>query len=920
VNEKLHRLAKRVGSGVLLMLLLACTGAANDNASEAEVRHLQLYIGDSIRIESGFGARLLNLDPSLVKLSTHEPGRIELEGLKYGTATVWIWSTSATTVLRVRILGHRPAVSEARELAPPPARPFFLKHSFRYFGYRTSGGRTDTDNIGAHDLEVEVTRASFRTRGRLWTEAREGELDVPQYDVLIERENGTPIGHASLHLGTVRPDWSPFTFYRERIRGGRLELRSASGDRRRSRLLVELCYGKDIPDYVVLGSRNLVDAATDSRLGGGRLLWRPRQNITTTAEIGIDRDHEGESRTVTALGADGRFSSLGFGTLWAHDGEQWATQGTVRWSARETTVSMGGKYRQSFFRTLHGGSSLPGSRYANVGVDRSFGHRLRLSGESSWQRWERLEAEPSTAGSPSEIGEQDEDSWRDHRHHSLRATYRLGSRLRASGWWRLDDNGTWDIHWKRQRKGVELAASGLMLAADRGPTWGWRVGAENTNERASDLLEGEYARQSVYIQPELSLSNCLGVNFRVEAQFAEEGAPDEPSRYVWNSHAYACVPPFSLFRGGMLTAGFRKWEYLSSTDGLFVSGRHLSARVELGSRPFSGVTLEVLGTWEQDIDLEVTNTSIQVALSHELGTGERSARGRPVPEGTVRGCVFHDRNGDGIREENEPGLRGMRVRLDDGRETLTDEKGEYRFRSVWGRHALVRIMTEPIEAELAATTPVVQRVEIAQAGRVRADFGLGPAPPMLEVLAYNDLNENERRDDGEPLVPDVLLYLNELDVQLRTRADGATRQELPANGVFTGTWSHRSLPTGYSPIGSWKEATPATETGRTTRWELPLRALRSLRGQVFLDGNRNRRRDRGEPSVAGVVLRAGERFTVSSTDGRFLLKALPPGEVEIVVPGEGVPAGWSLPQPKRIELEAGPSSLEGVDIPLQPAG
>ncbi len=905
-------------SSVLLTLLLACAGAANDGASEAEVRQLELYIGDSVRIESGFGARLLNLDPSLVKLSSREPGTIEIEGLRYGTATLWIWGTSGTTVLRIRILGHRPAVSETAQRDVLPAVPFSLHHSFHYFGYQTSGERSDRSDVAAHDLEMQVRRANFRARGRLWTEAREGELDVPQYDVLIERENGTPIGHASLHLGTVRTDWSPFTFYRERMKGGRLELRSAARDRGRADLLVELCYGEDIPDYVVLGSRTLVDAASDSRLGGGRLLWRPSESLTTTAEVGVSRNGGGDSHAVTALGAQGSVSTVGFNGLWAHDGEQWATQGTMRWSGRETAVSLGGKYRESLFQALHGGSNLPGSRYANVGIDRSFAQRVRLSAESSWQRWERFVPDTSSASLILEPDDQDGGSWRDHRHHSLRATCRVVSRLRASGWWRLDDNGTWDIHWKRQRAGVELGASGLSLGGNRGATWGWKLGAENTNERPSNLLEGEYAIRTVYVQPELSLSSCFGANFRLERQFAEEGAPDEPHQFIWNYHAYACVPPFSVFRGGMLTAGVRKWEYLRSSDGLFVSGRHLSARLELTSRPFSGVALEVLGTWEQDIDLDVTNTSIQLALSHDLGTGERAGRGRPVPEGTVRGCVFHDRNGNGVREESEPGLRGMKVRLDDGRETVTDEKGCYRFRGVWGRHALVRIMTEPTEGGLAPTTPLVQRVDIAQARRLRADFGLGPPPPMLEVLAYNDLNENERRDDGEPLVPDVLLYLSELDAQLRTRTDGATRQQLPAARAFTGEWSHRSLPSGYSPVGNWKDATATAEAGQRTRWELPLRALRSIRGQVFLDANRNQRRDRGEATVEGAVLRAEDRFTVSSADGRFLLKALPPGEIEIVLTGEGVPTGWWLPEPKRVELEAGPVSLEGVDVPLQP--
>ena len=81
-------------------------------------------------------------------------------------------------------------------------------------------------------------------------------------------------------------------------------------------------------------------------------------------------------------------------------------------------------------------------------------------------------------------------------------------------------------------------------------------------------------------------------------------------------------------------------------------------------------------------------------LSYRLnGQGSQRAlsnRGRRHGAGGVRGMVFVDQNGDGVRQANEPGVKGISVFLNSVYPTVTDSNGEYRFPTVGiGEHFIM---------------------------------------------------------------------------------------------------------------------------------------------------------------------------------------------------------------------------------------
>lgn len=93
---------------------------------------------------------------------------------------------------------------------------------------------------------------------------------------------------------------------------------------------------------------------------------------------------------------------------------------------------------------------------------------------------------------------------------------------------------------------------------------------------------------------------------------------------------------------------------------------------------------------------------------------------------SIRGTVFHDKNADGIRDEDEPGLPEWTVRLfaSDGTEIreVSDESGQYHFsRLQSGNYILIEDLAEGWR--LTSPGKFVYEISIDDEGAVGCDFG-----------------------------------------------------------------------------------------------------------------------------------------------------------------------------------------------------
>ena len=106
---------------------------------------------------------------------------------------------------------------------------------------------------------------------------------------------------------------------------------------------------------------------------------------------------------------------------------------------------------------------------------------------------------------------------------------------------------------------------------------------------------------------------------------------------------------------------------------------------DLSERLFTGSEFD-----DDDLTTQRTLTAL-LRLQYQLGNSGVSPvlAGRGSGSGSVRGFVFVDQNGDGVRQTTEPGVSGLTVFLNSVYPTVTDARGEYRFPQVGlGSHFL----------------------------------------------------------------------------------------------------------------------------------------------------------------------------------------------------------------------------------------
>jgi uncharacterized protein (DUF2141 family) len=196
------------------------------------------------------------------------------------------------------------------------------------------------------------------------------------------------------------------------------------------------------------------------------------------------------------------------------------------------------------------------------------------------------------------------------------------------------------------------------------------------------------------------------------------------------------------------------------------------------------------------------------------GSSAAAANLAGMAEGTVRGSVFNDLDGDGDQGPAEPSLAGAPVELVDcgpdqtcgtDDDTVvatgtTDDEGRYSFHGVGPGRYLVRLTGVAGFSAGQDSAPVTMTSGSAAA----ASFGRQALGTIAGVV-YDDVNSNRRRDPGERGIGGVTITLSGPGgtVQTLTNSSGAylftglvegayTVQETDLAG-YTSTTSNRVL-------------------------------------------------------------------------------------------------------------------------------
>lgn len=125
-----------------------------------------------------------------------------------------------------------------------------------------------------------------------------------------------------------------------------------------------------------------------------------------------------------------------------------------------------------------------------------------------------------------------------------------------------------------------------------------------------------------------------------------------------------------------------------------------------------------------------------------------------LTESTIQGRVYLDENGNRQYDPNiDVSIGGVRVRLDNGNEIISNENGIYTFDRVSPGEHHISLNLEDVRANLVPANGLEQTITVLPRTIVNVDFRLVKSG-TLSGRIWHDANGNGKFDDGESL-PDI---------------------------------------------------------------------------------------------------------------------------------------------------------------------
>lgn len=219
------------------------------------------------------------------------------------------------------------------------------------------------------------------------------------------------------------------------------------------------------------------------------------------------------------------------------------------------------------------------------------------------------------------------------------------------------------------------------------------------------------------------------------------------------------LPRSNILEAAVSKSGIYGWEYSlgavlrmsSSIYGNFRL-RHMAAQER--STYNASLSFDAGGGFSSRVGIS-GNTATETATESKVYTLELSKRGHieQVGFGTITGIVWHDENGDGKKQREEPPLRDIKIILDGKKKFDLNRIGEYRIGPIpKGEHT--------VELDLKGVAAFLGRDSLKKKIKTDfLDFKVVNFPifslSSISGIVYYDVNHNLKKDTGEKGVPNV---------------------------------------------------------------------------------------------------------------------------------------------------------------------
>ena len=263
----------------------------------------------------------------------------------------------------------------------------------------------------------------------------------------------------------------------------------------------------------------------------------------------------------------------------------------------------------------------------------------------------------------------------------------------------------------------------------------------------------------------------------------------------------------------------------------------------------------------------------------------------------LHGTVFHDRNDNGVQDEGEEGIEGVRITLTDAdgnlvADTFTDSVGDYWFSDLLpGEYTVYEIQPDnffdgidTVGAVNGVTTGEILENDkfgtvVLEGGDVGVNYDFGEIQAAsISGLVHVDSNNNGVYDEGsDELLSGVTVQLLDADGSVVAEAVTDDSGTYTFDGLRPGEYAVRQvqpdgLLSGAEVVGSnGGEASSnllssivLTSGEQATGYDFCEHLPAELHGTVFHDRNDNGVQDEGEEGIEGV------RITLTDADGNLV--------------------------------------------------
>ena len=236
----------------------------------------------------------------------------------------------------------------------------------------------------------------------------------------------------------------------------------------------------------------------------------------------------------------------------------------------------------------------------------------------------------------------------------------------------------------------------------------------------------------------------------------------------------------------------------TASDLSFLSGEdYIEGYLELAYRPNPDTELygsmRVRNVWADNPNVDKRiEADFYTGLRYQWDTGFRWEA-----IGVVDGYVFKDLNSDGLRQDQELPVAGIKIWMGKKNYQVTDSSGYFKFPKIKAKEAYITLDTNTIPAGYVPTVPVTQQARIVQGGQTTLYFGLISRSEIYGFI-FNDVDGDGQVDAGEKGIKGVILTLED-GAQATTDDSGRYFFRGAPTGEHIITLEMGSLPFEYLP-------------------------------------------------------------------------------------------------------------------------